>query len=346
MKCKYEEWELKTMMSFSLKEKEQYAMCAISNYLEKYGVNGVYCSFSGGLDSTVLRHLINKVTGGCNVESVYLDTWLEDPRVREYVLSHSNVTRIRPEIGMKQIITAYGWCFPSKDISEAIHAYRQGKEWAVLKLNGLDREGNFSKFRQQYKKFLPIADWDIKISSYCGFIQKEKPAMKYEKETGKHPFLGLRAEESERRKKAYLRTGSNSFDTRYVYNEETDQYEEKIVKRPVSKPLSIWTKQDILNYFLKEKIKPAPSYGTIHTVGTVPGQLNFYGEEAFGKLTCSGDERTGCLFCPVGCHIDNFKKFKNVKKYNHKFYEYCMEELDEKRLLKYVQKTYGGELPI
>lgn len=333
-------------MSLSLEEKEQYAVDAICSFLDKYGIDGVYCSFSGGMDSTVLRHLINKVTGGCNVESVYLDTWLEDPRVREYVLSHLNVRRLRPEIGMKQIITDYGWCFPSKDVSQAVCAYREGRQWAVYKLNGLDKNGEESQFRQQYKKFLPVVDWDIKISSECGTIQKEKPALKYEKETGRHPFLGLRVEESERRKRAFLKTGSNSYGVRYVFNKSTSDYDEVDVRRPMSKSLSIWTKQDILKYYLKENIKPAPPYGKIYTEGTVPGQMNFYGDIPCGKLTCSGESRTGCVFCPVGCHLNNFEKFKNVKKYNRKLFEFCMEELGENRLLEYVQKTYGGELPV
>ena len=331
------------MMTLSLEAKERHAMRLIDAYLDEYGTDGVYCSFSGGLDSTVLRHLINKVTGGYNVVSVYLDTWLEDPRIREYVMSHSNVTRIKPELGMKQIVSDYGWCFPSKDVSEAICAYREGKEWAVLKLSGLDSRGNYSDFRQRYKKFLPVIDWDIKISPYCCFAQKEGPAMKYEKKTGRHPFLGLRAEESARRKTAYLKTGCNSFDRRRVYNDETGEYEEEIVKRPVSKPLSIWTRQDILNYFVKEHLVPAPPYGQIHTLGKVPGQMNFFGDVPCGCLTCSGEERTGCIFCPVGCHLDNFKKFKNVKKYNRRLYEYCMDELGERKLLEYVKKTYGGE---
>jgi len=334
-------------MSMPLSAKVRYSMRVISEYLDVYGVEGTYCSLSGGMDSVVLRHLINRVTGGHNVESIYLDTWMEDPRIRRYVLDFPNVKRLKPELSMKEIVLKYGWCFPSKDVSEAINAYREGKEWAIRKLHGLDYRENYSEYRQRYKKFLIVAEeWDdIKISPYCCFAQKEGPAMKYEKETGKHPFLGLRAEESARRTDAYLKTGCNSFDTRHWYNEETGEYGEEAVARPVSKPLSIWTKQDILQYHLDNDITPAAPYGIIYEYGTCPGQLNWYGDKPCGKLACSGDSRTGCIFCPVGCHLDNFAKFKGVKEYNKKLYDYCMEELGERKLLERVQQTFGGELP-
>ena len=46
------------------------------------------------------------------------------------------------------------------------------------------------------------------------------------------------------------------------------------------------------------------------------------------------------MFCPIGCHLDNFAKFKRLKKFNPKLYDYCMEELGEKKLLDFINKYY------
>ena len=61
---------------------------------------------------------------------------------------------------------------------------------------------------------------------------KKKPSYRYEKETGRKPFIATMAAESNLRKQEYLKKGCNSFDT----------------KRPASTPLGFWTEQDILQY--------------------------------------------------------------------------------------------------
>lgn len=37
--------------------------------------------------------------------------------------------------------------------------------------------------------------------------------------------------------------------------------------------------------------------------------------QLFGKLRCTGEQRTGCMVSPVGCHLDNFAQFKRLKQY-------------------------------
>lgn len=59
------------------------------------------------------------------------------------------------------------------------------------------------------------------------------------------------------------------------------------------------------------------------------------------KLQCTGEQWTGCMFCPVGCHLTDFGKFKRLKKFNPRLYDYCMEELGEKKLLDWVEKNYA-----
>lgn len=334
--------ELQYLLALPYEVKAKKAFNRIEEFLEYYGTDNVYVSFSGGLDSTVLLHMVRTVAP--EVLAVFLDTWLEDPRIRRFVRSYDAVVSIKPEMSMKEIVKNYGWCFPSKEVADAIYHARRGKEWAIRKLNGLDSDGKPSAFRQRYKKFLPILDWDVEISPYCCDKQKEEPVMKFERETGRHPFLGTRVEESARRKSAYLKTGCTTFDVRMAFDEESGKLIEVENDRPCCRPLSFFTRQDELQYCLDNRILLSEPYGIIYPVGDIPGQKMLFGEPTGKTLACSGEQRTGCLMCPVGCHLDNFSKFKSQKKANPKLYEYCMEELGEKRLLELVQKHYGGEI--
>lgn len=291
----------------------------VRNFINEYGTEGVYISFSGGKDSTVLMDIIRKEDS--RIPAVFVDTWLEYPQIRQFVKKQENVIVLKPAMGLKDIISLYGWCFPSKDVAQAIWYARKGKQWALNKLHGLDSAGKKSPYRQQYMKWLPLYESDILISSFCCDQQKEEPIARYEKQSGRHPFLAVLAEESARRKEAYLRTGCNSFEN----------------SRPTSRPMGFWRKQDVLQYKIQNNIELAEPYGEVVEMGQVPGQICFL--PSGGKLKCTGEQRTGCMFCPVGCHLTEFRKFRRLKKFNPRLYDYCMEELGEKKLLEWVEKN-------
>jgi len=313
--------ELRYRQSLPLDIKVAMTRTRIRDFIDEYGTNGVYISFSGGKDSTVLLDIVRKHYP--DVQAVFLDTWLEYPQIRQYVKQFENVKVIKPEKSMKQIILDDGWCFPSKDVAEAVDAYRRGLQWGINKLNGLDGDGNPSEYRQQYKKWLKLAeDYPGKISHRCCLDMKEYPVQKYERETDMHPLVALMADESARRKEAYLRTGCNSFDS----------------NRPMSKPMGFWTEQDVLEYAFRNQIKLAPPYGWIAELGQIVGQISL--ECLNCRFRTTGESRTGCMFCPVGMHLDDFAKFKRLKKYDPRLYDYCMEELGEKELVEWVKKNY------
>lgn len=290
----------------------------VQKFVEEYGIDGVYMSFSGGKDSTVLMDICRELYP--EMEAVFLDTWMEFPQVRQHVHKYSNVTVIKPQGTPKQLIERCGWCFPSKDVAEMIEAARRDKPWAIRKLNGLNSKGEPEPFREQYKKWWKLVDAPFKISPWCCDEMKEKPVQKYEKETGKHPILALMAEESARREDSYLKTGCNAFES----------------ARPVSKPMGFWTEQDVLKYILTRNLPLASPYGCIMEAGQVEGQMSFC---MCGKLKCSGESRTGCMFCMIGCHLDNFAKLKRLKQYDSKLYDYCMEELGEKEVVEWIKRN-------
>lgn len=119
--------------------------------------------------------------------------------------------------------------------------------------------------------------------------------------------------ESNLRKTAWLKNGCNSFDS----------------KRPISQPLSFWTEQDILKY-LKEFNTP---YASVY--GDIIADKN-------GKLHTTKCDRTGCVFCGFGCHLEKeANRFQRLKETHPKLWDYCMRDWDKgglgmKEVLDYI----------
>lgn len=301
---KLQDWELQQRQSLPLKAKVLMTKQRIRDFYEHY--NGeVYISFSGGKDSTVLLDIAREIYN--DITAVYCDTWLEYPEVRQHVKSFENVVIIKPEIGMREIIKQYGWNFPSKDVAECIYYARRGSSWAINKLNGLNGDGSKSRYKEQYKKWAYLLDAPFKISSKCCQVMKEAPILKYEKKTGQKPIMALMADESARRKQAYLRTGCNAFD----------------ISRPNSKPMGFWTEQDVLHYIKEHNLQIPSVYGDVVEKGAA-GQLSLFNTEQ-QELETTGEKRTGCMFCPVGCHLERTNKFERLKETQPRIYEYVMK---------------------
>lgn len=321
----YREYILLTRRNYPLDLKVELAKRRIIAFVERYGEDGVYVGFSGGKDSLVVLDIARKLYPG--LKAVYNDTWLEYPQIREFVKTFDNVDILKPKMSMKEIIKNYGWCFPSKEVATTIWYARQGKKKSLYKLHGLDKDGKPSAFRQSFKKWIPLYESDFLISPFCCDEQKENPSIEYEEQTQRYPILGLRAYESNRRKEGYYKTGCVSFSGR----------------RPKAKPIAFFTDQDVLLYCKQNHIQLPSPYGEIVEDGMVSGQLSFF--DSFngcpcGKLCTTGESRTGCMFCPVGMHLDRGAKLKRLKKYNARLYDYCMEELGEKKLVEWVLSHY------
>lgn len=94
--------ELKLYQSLSLELKIAKTQLRILEWVKAFGISGVYVSFSGGKDSTVLLHLVREMFP--EVEAVFVDTGLEYPEVREFAKSFENVTVLRPKMSFTKVI--------------------------------------------------------------------------------------------------------------------------------------------------------------------------------------------------------------------------------------------------
>ena len=306
---KHTKEDLKIMQLWPFERK---IMVTQAKIMEWYAAHGgrVAVSFSGGKDSTVLLDLARRCHP--DIEAVYVDTGLDFPEVRKFAMSHDNVTVLKPDMNFKQVLDIYGWCYPSKDVAATIYYARRGSKWAEQRLQGLRHDGTHSEYRSsRYLKWAFLRISPFKISARCCEIMKERPIDRHHKETGKFAIVGILADESERRKQAWFRTGCNNFNAR----------------RPMSKPMSFWTEQDVLRYLRDFNIPYASIYGDV-------------AEDSKGQLLTTGESRTGCVFCPIGCHLDKVNRFQRLAVTHPKLYDYCIHALGLGELLDFVNVKY------
>lgn len=304
--------ELRLLQAQPLELKIMRTQARIREWVDRFGVDGVYISFSGGKDSTVLLDIARKLYP--NIRAVFANTGLEYPEIQSFVKQHENVDIIRPKMRFDEVIKTYGYPFISKDVAMTVYyARKNNAKWAWARLNGENgRTGEPSEFRKErYAKYKPLTQVDFNISSRCCYIMKEKPLDDFKKSVGFITSMtAIMADESERRKEAWLKTGCNSFDS----------------KSPMSKPMSFWTEQDVLKYIKDNSIEIASVYGDVVEVSNNDKNQLCIGD--CGKLSCTKCQRTGCIFCGYGAHHDKDgggeSRFVRLKHTHPKQYDYCM----------------------
>lgn len=123
MKKRHEMWELQQMQALPLKMKIKLTQSRIRQWVNEFGEDGVYISFSGGKDSTVLLDIVRKMYP--EIKAVYVDTGLEYPEIKHFVKGFDNIEIIRPEMVFKDVIVKYGYPMISKEVSECVQGARK-----------------------------------------------------------------------------------------------------------------------------------------------------------------------------------------------------------------------------
>jgi len=115
--------ELKQFQAMPLEVKVMMSKVRIRDWVDYYGKDGVYVSFSGGKDSTVLLHLVRELYP--DVPAVFVDTGLEYPEIRNFVKTFDNVTWLKPKMNFRQVIDKFGYPMISKEVSNCVCGARK-----------------------------------------------------------------------------------------------------------------------------------------------------------------------------------------------------------------------------
>jgi 3'-phosphoadenosine 5'-phosphosulfate sulfotransferase (PAPS reductase)/FAD synthetase len=230
MEQKVTSWQLKQRQAQPLDVKIQMSLLRIRQWYEHWG-GEVYVSFSGGMDSTVLLHLVRTIYPG--ISGVFVND-LPYPEIKEHVERTDNVMIIRPEKRFPQVLAEYGFPVISKRTAQYIHEVRSANgdtPTKRLRLTGIKSNGEFSKLSMIPRKWQYLCGAPFEISDRCCHWLKKKPLREAGKKFG-HPFVGTRVEEAQQREQTYLLYGCNAFD----------------ISHPRSTPLAFWMDSDIWEY--------------------------------------------------------------------------------------------------
>ena len=150
------------------------------------------------------------------------------------------------------------------------------------------------------EKWKPLCKADFKISEKCCDIMKKNPSKNYEKESGKKAIIGTMAAESRFRKMEWNKYSCNAFEN----------------KRPTSRPISFWLEKDIWEYIRKYNVP----YSKIYDV--------------------EGIERTGCMYCGFGLHMQKEpNKFQLMQTTHPKIHKYCVENLGLGKIVDFMNEN-------
>lgn len=319
--------ELKQMQALPLNIKIKMTQQRIRDWYNYWGGN-VYQSFSGGKDSTVMKHIVDSM--GYDVPAVFVNTGLEYPEIQQFVRDikdgkydcfNDNVEIIRPKMRFDEVVKNIGYPVISKTISHIIAIAKRTPNGKIAKKYVFDEN---SKSKYSAYRYRMLVNAPFNVSDRCCDIMKKKPFHEYEKETGRKSYTATMADESMNRETNWLQNGCNAFETEH----------------PQSKPLSFWTEQDILSYLKTYNVPYASVYGDIVTVNN---QLTLFGDKNY-ELETTGCDRTGCIFCGFGCHLDKGKsRFERLKETHPRQYNYCLNggEYDENGIWKPNKQGLG-----
>ena len=288
---KYLDWPTKLRLSKT----------RIQEWYDNWG-GQVYLSYSGGLDSRVLLHMIRQVIGD-DVPAVFSNTGLEFPEIVKFARKASGeFWEIEPRdkygkrISFRDVILTEGYPVISKETAMKIRKLRHGNlsdKYRNYLLNG-DERGKFGMLPKKWQ-FLVTAPFDT--SEKCCDIMKKNPFKKYVKETGRVPFIGVTQDEGFKREHQYAKTGCN------VYDGSTIK----------SQPLGFWTKQDVLRYVVENDLDICSVYGDIR-------------QYSDGTFYLTGEQRTGCMFCAFGAHLEpEPNRFQRMAYQYPGQYQFCMK---------------------
>lgn len=116
-------WELQSMQAAPLSVKIALTRDRLREWVKAFGEDGVYVSFSGGKDSTVLLTIAREMYP--NIPAVFVDVPTQYPELRQFAKTFDNVEIVRPHMTFLEVCDKYGFPLISKEVSECVQGARK-----------------------------------------------------------------------------------------------------------------------------------------------------------------------------------------------------------------------------
>ena len=133
MENKHTMSDLYQMQSMSLNDKIRMTKYRIKEWVNTYGEDGVYVSFSGGKDSTVLLDIARKIYP--NIKALFVDVPTQYPELKQFAETFDNVDIVKPKVSFAEVCEKYGFPLISKEVSNCVSGARKYLKYLDNKKN-------------------------------------------------------------------------------------------------------------------------------------------------------------------------------------------------------------------
>ena len=232
------------------------------------------------------------------VPAVFSDTGLEFPEIKAFVRSTPNVTWVKPKLSYRQVVEKYGYPMPTKRVATQVRKIRKNPNGATANYH-LTGYTRAGKFSKM--AILP-KKWRPLLTAPFAVSEQCCNALK------KEPAARYVRETGR-----YAMTGEMAGDSRNRLNtwlaHGCNTYEGK---RKVSRPLAFWSTENVWEYIRSRDVP----YSSIYDMGY---------------------ERTGCVWCMFGCHMEKGEnRFQKLKHTHPKLWRYCVEKMGLREPLEWM----------
>lgn len=238
-----------------------------------------------------------------DVPAVFVDTGLEYPEIREFVRTKDNVIWLKPDVGFKKTIEKYGYPVVSKKVARMIQVMQNPTD-----KNERSRELYMTGIMKNGNiRFKLPERWKCLIDAPFKVSDRCCDEMK------KKPIKKYEKETNRKGITGIMADDSQLRTAQYlVYG--CNHFDGK----PASTPLGFWIENDIWAY-IKENCLD------------------------YSKIYDMGYDRTGCMFCMFGVHLEpEPNRFQRMKYTHPKLWNYCINKCGVGKVCDYIGINYGN----
>ena len=312
MENKHTMSDLYQMQSLPLSAKISMTARRINEWVNEFGEDGVYLSFSGGKDSTVLGHIIREVCGYKNIPFVFVDVPTQYPELKQFAMTFDNLVILKPKISFAEVCEKYGFPLFSKEISECVADSRKYIRildrqtdrqteipfaYRIADLIGIDRRVDEENTAYQNLKMGNIPSeilkapvrvkqlFGVKCDNFGSMYDRSRYLFMLDapfdvsnqccKVMKKQPAHEYAKKTGRKPMTATMATESKLRASNWIKH-GCNAFESK---NPISNPMSFWTEQDVLLYIKENNLPICSVYGDVVTdygsMGQCENQMSF-----------------------------------------------------------------------